>query len=102
MVAVIQNVGRQAVTVRRCTWHSSTFSISERDAIGHEFPYRLPPDDECFSGIKPDLISTLYGAGEAGAGEQRIWPEVELGNGRTERGKPLVMPALGSEAPGQP
>jgi hypothetical protein len=93
MVAVIQNVGRQAVTIRRCTWRSDSFMVEEAPAIGQQFPHRLEPDDECFSAIMPDMIRTLFASGDASA-MQRIWPEVELGNGRTVRGRPLVLPAL--------
>jgi hypothetical protein len=99
MVAVIQNTGRQAVTVRHCTWHTAHVTIQAVPSVGQEFPCRLEADDECMSAILPDLIGSLIGASAHAVdsdadSEQMIWPQVELGNGRTKRGNSLVLPAL--------
>jgi hypothetical protein len=97
LVARVQNVGRQAATVRHCRWHRDSLSIEVIGEDGQSLPRRLEPDDEWVAHLDPENLTALLQArdDQAEHGDQQfVWPEIMLGNGKKISAKPLAIPSL--------
>jgi hypothetical protein len=95
LIAIIQNVGRQAVTVQGCMWQTRQEKFGNLgNPLGASFPHRLEPDAQCLAVV--DLATALAVLDaplrDTSTGRQ-VWPVVELGNGTSAKGKPIEIPA---------
>jgi hypothetical protein len=97
LVAEIQNRGRLPVTVQSCLWQTGAEAIgSPNRPPGTAFPHRLGEHDQCISVIDLKSVMGLVDApnrSPASKGTRQVRPVIQLGNGRTVRGKPIEIPA---------
>jgi hypothetical protein len=96
MIAEISNIGRLAVTVQGCQWHTSKDSKIERrpTSPGVSFPHRLDANDQCIAVIDLHTVIAMLDAPFGGTRftGREVWPEIRLGNRRTVKGKRIQIP----------
>lgn len=96
VVAEIQNRGRLPVTVVSCIWQTGAESIgSPLQPLSTTLPHRLGEHDQCLAVIDLRSVMGLVDAPHrdpASKGSREVAPVVQLGNGRTVRGKPIEVP----------
>lgn len=102
LVAEIQNQGRLPVTMLSCVWKTSAESIgSPLQPLSTSLPHRLGEHDQCLSVIDLRSVMGLINAPNrdpASRDQRAVSPVVQLGNGRTVRGKPIDVPTAASTA----
>lgn len=91
LLATIYNVGRTPVTVQQCRWAASKNMVMTTSPVAHwpatQLPHRLEPQAQCTSTIplaSAQGMTTMSGTG-------KIWPIIELGNGKSVRGQTYDM-----------
>jgi hypothetical protein len=96
LIAEISNIGRLAVTVQGCQWHTAKGKTIERRPAtpGVSFPHRLDANDQCIAVIDLRTIIAVLDApfGETRTSGRDIWPVIRLGNRRTVKGKRIQIP----------
>ncbi len=96
LIAEISNIGRLAVTVQGCQWHTAKGNTIERRPAtpGVSLPHRLDANDQCIAVIDLRTIIAMLDApfGETRASGREVWPVIRLGNRRTIKGKRSQIP----------
>ena len=96
LIAEISNIGRLAVTVQGCQWHTAKGKTIERRPAtpGVSFPHRLDANDQCIAVIDLRTIIAVLDApfGETRTSGRDVWPIIRLGNRRTVKGKRIQIP----------
>jgi hypothetical protein len=102
LIAEIQNRGRLPVTIQSCLWQTGAEAIGRpNQPPGAAFPHRLGEHDQCISVIDLKSVMSLVDApnrSTASKGTRQVQPVIQLGNGRTVRGKPIEIPAAAESA----
>ena len=96
LIAELSNIGRLAVTVQGCQWHTLNSGAIERrpTSPGVSFPHRLEANDQCIAVMDLHTIISMFDApfGGTRTSGREVWPVVRLGNRRTAKGKRTQIP----------
>jgi hypothetical protein len=96
LIAEISNIGRLAVTVQGCRWHTAQDKTIERrpTSPGVSLPHRLDANDQCIAVIDLRTIIAVLDAPFGGTriSGREVWPVIRLGNRRTVKGKRIQIP----------
>ncbi len=96
LIAEISNIGRLAVTVQGCQWHTAQDKTIERrpTSPGVSLPHRLDANDQCIAVIDLRTIIAVLDAPFGGTriSGREVWPVIRLGNRRTVKGKRIQIP----------
>jgi hypothetical protein len=100
LFAVIQNTGRLSITVHECLWHASGHGKQQLgfgtigNPLGTPLPHRLEPGAQCYAVVD---LATAMAVVDAPLRDKtlgrRVWPVVQLGNGRKRKGSVVEIPA---------
>ena len=88
LMATIYNIGRMPVTIQRCRWAAGDLVLSGSPVArwpATQLPYRLEPQTQCACTIEFAAVRGMASM----ARSPKVWPIVDLGNGKSVRGEAL-------------
>ena len=88
LMATIYNIGRMPVTIQRCRWAAGDIVYTGPPVArwpATQLPYRLEPQTQCASIVEFAVVRGMASM----ANSPKVWPIVELGNGKSVRGEAL-------------